>query len=49
MTLHVHKSETDRLNLVEVANDFVRGRPEHRLTVFEAFKSSDMSKQASKT
>ena len=43
ITLHVHKNKTDKLNLVDVANEFVRGKPEHRLKIFGTFKSSDIS------
>ena len=36
MILHVHKLQTDSLNLVEVANDFI-GDSEHRLKLFGKF------------
>lgn len=38
MILHVHKHLTDRLDLVKVANEFVKGL-EHRLTYFGHFTS----------
>ena len=42
MLLHVHKSETDALNLVNVANDFIAGN-DHRKHVFGTeFKPSDL-------
>ena len=42
MLLHVHKSHTDHLNLVDVANDFISGS-EHRKNVFGTeFKDSDL-------
>ena len=42
MLLHVHKSETDALNLVDVANDFIAGN-DHRKHVFGTeFKQSDL-------
>ena len=42
MLLHVHKSETDALNLVDVANDFIAGN-DHRKHVFGTeLKPSDL-------
>ena len=42
MLLHVHKRETDALNLVDVANDFIAGN-DHRKHVFGTeFKPSDL-------
>lgn len=40
MVLHVHKELTDKLNLVDVANDFVQGS-EHRLSFFGTFQEVD--------
>ena len=34
MVLHVHKEMTDTLNLIQVANDFVSNKAEHRFGVF---------------
>ena len=42
MLLHVHKSSTDQLSLVDVANDFIAGN-EHRQHVFgRKFSPSDL-------
>ena len=42
MLLHVHKSHTDHLNLVDVANDFISGN-EHKKNAFGTeFKDSDL-------
>ena len=42
MLLHVHKSHTDSLNLVDVANDFIAGN-DHRKNMFGTeFKPSDL-------
>ena len=41
MVLHVHKTLTDTLDLIEVANEFVTGS-EHRLTMFGKFVPSDV-------
>ncbi len=42
MLLNIHKSFTDKLNLVDVANDFIAGN-EHRKNVFGIeFKVSDL-------
>ena len=40
MTLHVHKSLTDNLSLLEVANEFVR-ESSHTQTVFGTFVAAD--------
>ena len=37
MLLHVHKDLTDQINLVDVANDFVDNKLDHRSTVFGQF------------
>ena len=42
MLLHIHRDRTDKLELVDVANDFVKGS-EHRLNVFGTFLESDAS------
>ena len=43
MLLHIHKSHTDSLNLVDVANDFIAGN-DHRKHVFgNEFKASDLN------
>ena len=44
MLLHIHRDRTDKLELVDVANDFVKGL-EHRLNVFGTFLESDTSTQ----
>lgn len=41
MVLHVHKTLTDSLNLIEVANEFVTGS-DHRLTMFGKFGPSEI-------
>lgn len=42
MLLYVHRDYTDRLNLVDVANDFIAGN-EHRREVFgTVFKETDL-------
>ena len=42
MLLHVHKSYTDKLNLVDIANDFIADN-EHRKRMFGMeFKVSDL-------
>ena len=42
MLLHVHKSRTDALKLVDVANDFISGH-DHRKHIFgNEFKQSDL-------
>ena len=41
MLLHVHKDLTDELNLIEVANDFVANKQEHRSKVFGLFQQKD--------
>ena len=40
MTLHIHKDLTDKLNLTEIGNEFVRSS-EHRETLFGKFRASD--------
>ena len=40
MILHIHRELTDKLNLIEMANEFISGN-EHRLTVFGTFKPTD--------
>ena len=37
MVLHVHKDLTDKLNLKDIANEFI-GAAECRLTIYEKFK-----------
>ena len=46
MVLHVHKNLTDNLNLIEVANDFVANKQEHRSKVFGLFKQNEFQKLA---
>ena len=46
MVLHVHKDLTDNLNLIEVANDFVANKKEHRSKVFGLFKQNEFQKLA---
>ena len=42
MLLHVHKSQTDALNLKDVANDFICGH-DHRKNIFGTkFEPSDL-------
>lgn len=36
MVLHVHKDRTDSLNVIDVANDFVKDS-EHRLKMYGKF------------
>ena len=36
MVLHIHKSETDKLDLMEVANEFIQGR-DSRKSIFGTF------------
>ncbi len=44
MILHVHQSETDNLDLIQVANDFIDGK-DHRKKIFGIeFKQTDLSK-----
>ena len=38
--LSIHKHLTDKLDLTEIANEFVRGS-EHRMTIFGTFSQSD--------
>ena len=41
MLLHVHKSQTDELNLIDVANDFIDAN-DHRKNIFGSqFSQSD--------
>ena len=40
MVIHVHKNVTEKLNLVDIANEFVAGS-EHRLTIFGKFLATD--------
>ena len=40
MILSTHKYLTDKLDLIEIANEFVRGS-EHRMTIFGTFSQSD--------
>ena len=40
MILSTHKHLTDKLDFIEVANEFVRGS-EHRMTTFSTFSQSD--------
>lgn len=40
MVIHVHKNVTEKLNLVDIANEFVAGS-EHQLTIFGKFIASD--------
>ena len=44
MMLHVHKDRTDKLNLIDVANDFVHGSS-HRLELFGRFQEDDKQKR----
>lgn len=41
MVLHVHKSETDSLDLIQIANTFV-SRNDHREQVFGTFSGQDL-------
>ncbi len=41
MVLHVHKELTDALNLVDIANEFVSNKPDHRLSLFGKFCQSE--------
>ena len=41
MVLHVHKELTDKLNILEVANEFVANKLEHRLNIFGKFTEKD--------
>ena len=34
MLLHVHKDLTDQINLIDVANNFVNNKLDHRSTVY---------------
>ena len=46
MVLYVHKYLTDNLNLIEVTNDFVANKKEHRSKVFGVFKQNEFQKLA---
>ena len=41
MSLHVHKDRTDSLSLVDLANDFVANKAEHRNSIFGKFSDVD--------
>lgn len=41
MVLHVHKSETDSLDIIQIANDFI-SRNDHREQVFGTFSGQDL-------
>ena len=41
MVLHVHKEHTDKINLIDVGNDFV-GQSEHRMTQLGKFTPTDL-------
>ena len=43
MILHVHKELTDQLNFLDVANEFVANKLEHRLNVFGKFTEEDFT------
>ena len=40
MIMSTHKHLTDKLDLIEITNEFVRGS-EHRMTIFGTFSQSD--------
>ena len=42
MLLHVHKGQTDALNLVDVANDFICGHDNRKNVFGTKFESSDL-------
>ena len=42
MIIHVHKDHTDRLSLVDTANEFVRAH-DHREGIFGKFTNSNLS------
>jgi hypothetical protein len=42
MVLHIHKENTDSMDIISVANDFV-SRSEHRCSIFGTFNSCDLS------
>lgn len=44
MVLHVHKSEADSLNLVEIANTFVNS--EHRRKLLGTFTCDDLANKS---
>lgn len=46
MVLHVHKELTDKLNILEVANEFVANKLEHRLNIFGKFTEKDTTLSA---
>ena len=37
MSLHAHKDRTDSLSLIDITNDFVANRAEHRNSSFRKF------------
>ena len=41
MVLHVHKSETDSLDIIQIANNFI-SRNDHREQVFGTFSGQDL-------
>ena len=41
MVLHVHKEHTDKINLIDVGNDFVN-QSEHRMTQLGKFTPTDL-------
>ena len=43
MVLHVHKELTDQLNFLDVANEFVANKLEHRLNIFGKFNKEDFT------
>lgn len=43
MVLHVHKERLDKLSLIDVANDFIKGN-DHRKTLFGSFDTVDLKR-----
>ena len=43
MVLHVHKDMTDELNLIDIANEFVNNKADHRLSLFGRFCQSEFA------
>ena len=43
MLLYVHREETDSLDLIQVANEFVSDS-DHRNSIFGTFKQNDLQK-----
>ena len=41
MVLHLHKSETDSLDMIQIANTFI-SRNDHREQVFGTFSGQDL-------